>query len=370
MKKFIFSLFCIFYIIIDCFGDTPRTEYSFKNQNALTVQVKKDLQTKCAALPELEKRGFDLSKLDDCNSLEDMFYYISGYFFREDNTPLDAHSFFSFYDEKTNNSRSIFGMNKYSTVRFSDKYGTKEVLLKQGYVENETMFYYPLYNGKWTEDGYRVGERIIGFEGGPVSVCLPFYEESENALYCYFSSFKKDALKENQVLFNKIQKSKKDYLIIDVSSNGGGLNIQQSLLLKNIKKMNPKKVLVIASGSSFSCGDVSVRTLKKEFNATIIGTPTSGSILYGNQEIFIYCINGSNICLTYGTFFDENDLEVVKGTEDGYGFNPDIYAFQRYETVEVVEHIINEKIIFNNKRFDPYSYDNLQKIVIDSIMYE
>lgn len=37
---------------------------------------------------------------------------------------------------------------------FSKEYGTKDELLKKGYVENETMFYYPS-NG---EKDWRVGE--------------------------------------------------------------------------------------------------------------------------------------------------------------------------------------------------------------------
>lgn len=84
----------------------------------------------------------------------EMFEYIESFFrpnIEKGWLPLDNHHSFSVKDE----NKKWYNSTEYRKhVKFSKEYGTKDELLKKGYVENETMFYYPS-NG---EKDWRVGK--------------------------------------------------------------------------------------------------------------------------------------------------------------------------------------------------------------------
>lgn len=80
--------------------------------------------------------------------------------------------------------------NKMLYPQFENIYGSKEELLKKGYVVNETMFYYPAHDGKWWdgENDWRVGywakydkEKTYSFQ--EVNTRTMFYTENQNQFY-------------------------------------------------------------------------------------------------------------------------------------------------------------------------------------------
>ena len=100
------------------------------------------------------ERGFDVHQLDNMKIDGEMFEYIESFFRLNDEKgwcALDNHHFLGLEDE---NGKWLTGSSYYKRVLFSKEYGTKDELLKKGYVENETMFYYPS-NG---EKDWRVGK--------------------------------------------------------------------------------------------------------------------------------------------------------------------------------------------------------------------
>ena len=118
-------------------------------------------------------------------------------------------------------------------VKFSNEYGTKDELLKKGYVENETIFYYPS-NG---EKDWRVGEWTNSNNGAK----LNFDGMKEiNKGVSILATKKSYVIRFNDYFenntFDKVSFQKKDYLIIDLLNAPGGWVNPTFAFAEKIKK--------------------------------------------------------------------------------------------------------------------------------------
>ena len=178
--------------------------------------------------PEMVERGFDVHQLDNMKIDGEMFEYIESFFRPNDEKgwlPLDNHHVFRIIDE---NGKWFTGGSYHKRVLFSKEYGTKDELLEKGYVENETMFYYPSNGekdwrvGKWSWFGWR-GEWNVNratecnFEGMKEISKDVFVLETKKSYIV-----KLDGHIEKDGTFDKVSFPKKEYLIIDLLSAPGG----------------------------------------------------------------------------------------------------------------------------------------------------
>ena len=163
MKKFILSLFFVIFALFNVCGEDLLHPVI---RDDIDEDVKKIEQALVdyVLYPELVERGFDVHHLDNMKIDGEMFEYIESFFRPNEEkgwNALDNHHSFSLRDE---NGKEFRSKSYKRAVKFSNEYGTKDELLKKGYVENETMFYYPS-NG---EKDWRVGEwswSFINYKG-------------------------------------------------------------------------------------------------------------------------------------------------------------------------------------------------------------
>ena len=155
MKIFILSLFFVIFALFNVSGEDLLHPVI---RDDIDEDIKKIEQALVdyVLYPEMVERGFDVHRLDNMKIDGEMFEYIESFFRPNDEkgwVALDNHHSLSIKDENGKWFRSQ-SYKKY--VKFSNEYGTKDELLKKGYVENETMFYYPSNGekdwrvGKWT----------------------------------------------------------------------------------------------------------------------------------------------------------------------------------------------------------------------------
>ena len=153
MKKFIISLFFVIFALLNVCGEDLLHPVI---RDDIDEDVKKIEQALVdyVLYPEMVERGFDVHHLDNMEIGFELWDYIESFFrpnIEKGWCALDNHHGFHIKDE----NGKWFNSESYKRrVIFTNEYGTKDELLKKGYVENETMFYYPS-NG---EKDWRVGE--------------------------------------------------------------------------------------------------------------------------------------------------------------------------------------------------------------------
>ena len=158
MKKFILSLFFVIFALFNVCGEDLL-------HPVIRDDIDEDVKKIELALvdyvlyPELVERGFDVHQLDNMKIDGELWEYVESFFrpnIEKGWLPLDNHHMFSIKDENGWHASKTYR----KWVKFSNEYGTKDELLKKGYVENETMFYYPSNGekdwrvGKWTWFNY------------------------------------------------------------------------------------------------------------------------------------------------------------------------------------------------------------------------
>ena len=153
MKKFILSLFFVIFALFNVCGEDLLHPVI---RDDIDEDIKKIEQALVdyVLYPELVERGFDIHQLDNMKIDGEMFEYIESFFRPNDEKgwcALDNHHELNIKDE---NGKEFRSQDYKRAVIFTNEYGTKDELLKKGYVENETMFYYPS-NG---EKDWRVGK--------------------------------------------------------------------------------------------------------------------------------------------------------------------------------------------------------------------
>ena len=287
--------------------------------------------------PEMVERGFDVHRLDNMEIGFELWDYIESFFrpnVEKDWNALDTHHMLCIKDE---NGKWITNPNYHKWVKFSNEYGTKDELLKKGYVENETMFYYPS-NG---EKDWRVGE-WTWFDWNGWSQSSPYehthickmafadgkYVYGDGKTTCWFGMLetKKSVVidfHEVRDHINNVSLPKKENLIIDMSTcMGGSCNAAEKFATK-IKNSKYKKIFIIMNDTA-SAGEYMIELLDDDKRVVKIGLNTSGacrlagdkttntnlSIKKDNKEIILFLFT----------------IDTSSPSKEGIGIIPDIWA--------------------------------------------
>ena len=324
MKKFILSLFFVIFALFNICGEDLL-------HPVIRDDIDEDVKKIELALvdyvfyPEMVERGFDVHRLDNMKIDGEMFEYIESFFRPNEEKgwlALDNHHFLGIEDE---NGKWLTGSSYHKRVLFSKEYGTEDELLKKGYVENETMFYYPSNGekawrvGKWSwYDWYgdwnfnRATE--CNFEG--------MKEIKDDNTYI-LETKKSYVIKIDGGIFNdtfeNINLPKKEYLIIDVLHCAGGEVNPALAFAEEIKKSKYKKIIVLIDDTS-SAAERLVYALKDDERVTLIGENTNGLLEGINPKLILYEKNKITLKLSTGDFIpDPSFLE-------GVGYIPNIWA--------------------------------------------
>lgn len=331
MKKFIFSLFFVIFALFNVCGEDLLHPVI---RDDIDEDIKKIEQALVdyVLYPELVERGFDIHQLDNMKIDGEMFEYIESFFRPNDEKgwlPLDNHHSLSIKDE---NGKWFRDQNYHKWVKFSNEYGTKDELLKKGYVENETMFYYPS-NG---EKDWRVGEwswfdwrgwaqpssyrhthqNKMTFAGGN-------YVYGDSKTTCWFGML--ETKKTVVIDFNAIQDyinnvnlPKKENLIIDMSISTGGYTGVAEKFATKIKNSKYKKIYIIMNDDA-SASEYIIELLDTDKRVIKIGLNTNGTHrMCGDKRILLDNKHNISIMLYNGYDFHTNN--------EGIGFLPDIWA--------------------------------------------
>ena len=314
--------------------------------------------------PDLVERGFNIHKLDNMKIDGEMFEYIESFFRPNDEKgwlPLDNHHELHIKDE---NGKWYQSPSYKKKVIFTKEYGTKDELLKKGYVENETMFYYPSngekdwrvgewswfdYKGDWNwSSGYRNQEKSLSFVGEKlVKDDITHVEtlETEKSFIIAFLCFKPG--------INDVELVEKDNLIIDMSYNEGGSMNSRNTFVERVLKSNYKKIIVIANDAG-SSGDVIVEQLSKDKRTIVIGKNTNGTVKVEGSEVFNKIDNKYKFYFKSMSTKDSDDTSIM----EGIGFIPDIWANNELDVFKNIWNITNDYEIKTNDYSRIIDHDN------------
>ena len=325
MKKFILSLFFVIFALFNICGEDLLHPVI---RDDIDEDVKKIEQALVDYVfyPELVERGFDVHRLDNMKIDGEMFEYIESFFRPNDEkgwVALDNHHDLSIKDE---NGKWLDSPSYHKWVKFSNEYGTKDELLKKGYVENETMFYYPS-NG---EKDWRVGEwtwfnrkgddwmssnsapklNFVGIE--EISKGISILETKKSYVIKLNSHIKNDT-------FDKLSLPKKDYLIIDLLNAPGGKVNPALAFAEKIKKSKYKKIIVLIDNTG-SAAERLIYALKDDKRVIYIGSNTNG-LLEGIDPKQIVCEKDKfSLVLSTKDFISDPTFS------EGIGCYPDIWV--------------------------------------------
>ena len=333
MKKFILSLFFVIFALFNVSGEDLLRPVI---RDDIDEDVKKIEQALVdyVLYPEMVERGFDVHQLDNMKIDGEMFEYIESFFrpnIEKGWLPLDNHHVFRIIDE---NGKWFTGSSYHKRVLFSNEYGTKDELLKKGYVENETMFYYPSNGekdwrvGKWSwYDWYgdwnfnRATE--CNFEGMKEIKADHLYVLETKKSYV----IRYNARVDKYINENITSIPKKDYLIIDLLDGRGGSINEALKFVETIKKSKVKKIIVLID-RTVSASELIVKCLKTDERVTLIGENTDGTVRGADPKQVIK-IQGK-IFLKVGTFLYEKDSTF----SEGVGYTPDIWALNTLDIMK------------------------------------
>lgn len=351
MKKFILSLFFVIFALFNVCGEDLLHPVI---RDDIDEDIKKIEQALVGYVlyPELVERGFDVHRLDNMKIDGEMFEYIESFFRPNDEKgwcALDNHHELNIKDENGKEFKSQYYKR---AVIFSNEYGTKDELLKKGYVENETMFYYPS-NG---EKDWRVGEWQWSYYGRDFSgnnkgkIILKYNAPSR----FLGTSSEKMAFRNSKTLYgeqgrqgrwfgivetkksviidfdytddyiNKVKLPSKDYLIIDLSCGNGGSIGAARTFAKTLKKSKYKKIIIIINDTT-SASENLVQLLSDDQRVIKIGLNTNGRYRIATS-------NGHRFSIEKKFYFGSGEIDYVKihseelRNIEGIGYLPDIWA--------------------------------------------
>lgn len=331
MKKFILSLFFVIFALFNvCGEDLPHPVI----RDDIDEDVKKIEQALVDYIfyPEMVERGFDVHRLDNMKIDGEMFEYIESFFRPNDEKdwlPLDNHHVFRIIDE---NGKWLTGSSYHKRVLFSNEYGTKDELLKKGYVENETMFYYPSNGekdwrvGKWSWYGWH-GEwndnraTECNFEGmKEIKADHLYVLETKKSYVIRYNAGVDKYINENITSIPK-----KDYLIIDLLDGKGGSINEALKFVETIKNSKVKKIIVLID-RTVSAGEDIVHLLKDDKRVIYIGENTNGVFAGMNAKLIINEKNKINLKLS--------TKRSKYSPSEGIGFIPDIWALNTLDIMK------------------------------------
>ena len=348
MKKFILSLFFVIFALFNVCGEDLLHPVI---RDDIDEDIKKIEQALVdyVLYPELVERGFDVHQLDNMKIDGEMFEYIESFFRPNDEkgwNALDNHHSLSIKDE---NGKWFRDQDYKKCVKFSNEYGTKDELLKKGYVENETMFYYPS-NG---EKDWRVGEwswSFINYRGeliyrGPGKYNGTYtdhanffdgYKEVYRSSTNFFSVLetKKSVVVDFNAVedyINDVELPKKDYLIIDLSTGNGGRGTAAWNFAETIKKSKYKKIIIITN-NTLSASEAIISFLSEDKRVIKIGLNTNGVLRTASSK-------GHHLSIEKKFYFTSGEIDVAKNNSDlqnieGIGYLPDIWADNREDVIK------------------------------------
>ena len=354
MKKFILSLFFVIFALFNVCGEDLLHPVI---RDDIDEDIKKIEQALVdyVLYPELVERGFDVHQLDNMKIDGEMFEYVESFFRPNDEKgwlPLDNHHNLSIKDE---NGKWFSSDGYYKRVNFSKEYGTKDELLKKGYVENETMFYYPSNGekdwrvGKWQWGWYnKSGEWKWNFPGNGYDLPYGNGKLSKNVIVDHSletfeinSSYVIRLYSVFDELNNKVSFPKKDYLILDISKCSGGLISVARDFANIIKKSKYKKILIITNHTASASEDI-CSFLKEDKRCIFIGTNTNGTFEVTKGELK----NVTNkINLTLGTY---DFIPNHNFMGEGIGFLPDIWANNMNDVIKNIVILTKDAELFPN----------------------
>lgn len=337
MKKFILSLFFVIFALFNVCGEDLL-------HPVIRDDIDEDIKKIELALvdyvfyPEMVERGFDVHHLDNMKIGFELWDYVESFFRPNDEKgwlPLDNHHSFSIKDE---NKKWYQSTDYRKHVKFSKEYGTKDELLKKGYVENETMFYYPS-NG---EKDWRVGEwtwfnwkgTLQNFNNGAK---LNFDGMKEIYRDLYILETKKsyviryDGRVDKYINENITSIPKKDYLIIDLLNGKGGNSGEALKFAKTIKASKVKKIIVLIDNVSSSGEDIAY-SLKDDKRVIYIGENTNGIVKGADPKTIIS--EKSKVTLKLST------LDFHSEVSEGIGLLPNIWIANDSE-IDIMKNIWN-----------------------------
>lgn len=350
MKKFILSLFFVIFALFNVCGEDLLHPVI---RDDIDEDVKKIEQALVDYVfyPELVERGFDVHQLDNMKIDGELWEYVESFFRPNEEkgwVALDNHHLFCIKDE--NGWHDSVSYHKY--VKFSKEYGTKDELLKKGYVENETMFYYPSNGekdwrvGKWTwfnYDGSWSSNRgtQCDFEGMKEIDKDVFVLETKKSYVIRYDDYIKNDT------FNKVSLPKKDYLIIDLL-NGKGGKVNPALdFAEKIKKSKYKKIIVLIDDTS-SAAESLAYALKDDKRVIYIGENTDGMIRGFDPKVIIN--EKGKITLKLSSNLYLSDKYFSDPSLEGIGWLPDIWAKTKEDIYKNILSITNDnELILSNK---------------------
>ena len=357
MKKFIISLFFVIFAIFNVCGEDLLHPVI---RDDIDEDIKKIEQffVDYVLYPDLVERGFDVHRLDNMKIDGEMFEYIESFFRPNEEkgwNALDNHHYLTIEDE---NGKEFRSQEYKRAVKFSNEYGTKDELLKKGYVENETMFYYPS-NG---EKDWRVGEwswSFIDYKGklfyrgpgkfkGTYRSGMGLFDGGKEiyrgAMDDFFSILE---TKKSVVIdfdgvedyINDVKLPKKDNLIIDLSVGNGGSGTAAWTFAETIKKSKYKKIIIITNDSRSASEDI-VKYLDTDERVIKIGKNTNGVLRTASSK-------GHRLSIKNKFYFTSGEIDVAKNNNDlrnieGVGFLPDIWADNKEDVFKNVVSITGD----------------------------
>ena len=353
MKKFILSLFFVIFALFNVCGEDLLHPVI---RDDIDEDIKKIEQALVdyVLYPELVERGFDIHRLDNMKIDGEMFEYIESFFRPNDEKgwcALDNHHELSIKDE---NGKWFSSQSYKRRVNFSKEYGTKDELLKKGYVENETMFYYPS-NG---EKDWRVGEWQWGWynksgewkwNNDASSILSPFYENNMSCISSDYNLFILETKKSyvikystsgmNSYLIENIKSfPKKDNLIIDMTNGNGGSGKISRNFAETIKNSKFKKIIILTDNTRSASEDLLYR-LRDDKRVIRIGNNTNGVIEAGDTK-HIKIQNNVLFLSTYDCEYPELILY------EGIGWLPNIWAANKDDVIINILSITNDMELF------------------------
>ena len=360
MKKFILSLFFVIFALFNVSGEDLLHPVIRDDIDEDVRKIEQAL-VDYVLYPEMVERGFDVHQLDNMKIDGEMFEYIESFFRPNDEKgwcALDNHHYLGIEDE---NGKWLTGSSYHKRVLFSNEYGTKDELLKKGYVENETMFYYPSNGekdwrvGKWSwYDWYgdwnfnRVTE--CNFEG--------MKEIKDDNTYI-LETKKSYVIKIDGGIFNdtfeNINLPKKEYLIIDALHCTGGKVNPALAFAEEIKKSKYKKIIVLIDDTS-SAAERLVYALKDDKRVIYIGENTNGLMEGLNPKVIISEKGKITLKLSTGDFIPDPSFS------EGVGYTPYIWALNTLDIMKNLWRITEDyelKIKYSPTQI--IDHDNYQK---------
>lgn len=331
MKKYFYFITFIAFFFISC-ATTNVEKTSYDN-----VRLKRYM-THQLFYSTLVKRGFEVNSLDTVKNYKDFLNALKPYWYDEDGYPVDNH--FTVVD-LTGEAIESLGRTTCTSLR-NGLIDTKEALQKDGFIENESMFYCPgrAINEKSYVTGHNFLKSTNGDEYWYYTSCLPLssavnykmYQLDDILILSIFKHYEEDDFSE----FAKKARAA-NTIIINIAGDKGGY-VNSSLRLASIlNSLKDKKIIFLTSNGTGSAGEILL--LSCHNNHIKIGTRTQGTIkaeMHPTEGSIKFRMLGFQVY----NYYDNSN--VASSVKEGFGIVPDMWAFTIDDFVAAINLCLNE----------------------------